>query len=466
MEYQVDFLPAGLRIRAYTTHKDENIVPIMFGAHLDTSDDAPNKGVEVLVHENYQGQDLRLQNEVLVSPRLKGFEKLDTYRGETIFTSNGTTLLGGDDKAGIAAIMTFLEYIQVNKEAHGEVDVFFTYDEETGLDGACLLNPETDTKAKYGFVFDNEDGQLGVDSFNAAGAYIDIQREQISERTGQVVKVKLNGHPTFPGHGKEKGMIDSYRNLPAVIEVLNEANATVTNISGGVGSIELEVLVHSAESLTTLAQITDSRFEISADHKGRKPVEFEVTSNEGTASYGYNLGKVVSLVSAIPYEMSAEQTDDRQGYVQPYNFTVAENGTITLMTLLRDFETDGLNAKKGLVTAAVPDIRIKDQYMNKAEVLKESPQLVDAVKEAMSTAGIKNVELAAVRGGDESGVYTLSVQTMIGKPEPGRRIPSVNIGIMGGGAHTVQEYQPLSAMVKAVYTALEINKMAVWKDLV
>ena len=144
MGYQVDFLAAGLRVRAKATK--EGIVPIMMGAHLDTSEEASSKDIEVIVHENYQGQNLVLKEGVVISPQDKGFEKLNEYKGDTLFTSNGKTLLGGDDKAGISGLMSFLRYLKDTGEDHGDIDVFFTYDEETGLEGACLIDPEKEFK--------------------------------------------------------------------------------------------------------------------------------------------------------------------------------------------------------------------------------------------------------------------------------------------------------------------------------
>ncbi len=153
MGYEVDFLKAGLRVRARATR--EGIVPLLLGAHLDTSCDAPNDNVEVLAHENYSGNvinlphiDRKTGNEATTVIDPAESEFLNDYIGDTIFTSNGSTLLGGDDKAGISAIMTFLKYLHKTGEDHGEIDAMFTYDEEIGLEGASLLDTTNETNAK------------------------------------------------------------------------------------------------------------------------------------------------------------------------------------------------------------------------------------------------------------------------------------------------------------------------------
>lgn len=172
------------------------------------------------------------------------------------------------------------------------------------------------------------------------------------------------------------------------------------------------------------------------------------------------MNRVAHLVEGIPYEMSAEQTEGKEGYVQPYAFKVVE-GKLVLRTLLRDFETAGLAAEKTLVQALAPYMEIKDEYLNMAEVLRESPRALQIVREAMITAGVPDIQETETRGGTEAAVYTLSIETMSGKPEPGRRIPTVNFGGLGEGFHTVREYQAKRALVDTVATLININRLVV-----
>ena len=100
-------------------------------AHVDTASDVEGNGVKPLVHENYDGSDLVLKNDVVIT--VKDNKDLLNYKGGTIITSDGTTLLGADDKAGVAEIMAAAEQLMVHPEMkHGEVELIFTTDEETG----------------------------------------------------------------------------------------------------------------------------------------------------------------------------------------------------------------------------------------------------------------------------------------------------------------------------------------------
>jgi tripeptide aminopeptidase len=108
-------------------------IPVIgFMAHLDTSEDAPGKGVKPVVHTDYDGKVIRLDSGLDLDP--KEFPELRHHRGTTIITSDGNTLLGADDKAGIAEIMTALEYLIQHPEVpHGGIEIIFTSDEETGF---------------------------------------------------------------------------------------------------------------------------------------------------------------------------------------------------------------------------------------------------------------------------------------------------------------------------------------------
>ncbi len=257
-------------------------------------------------------------------------------------------------------------------------------------------------------------------------------------------------------------MVDAYRTLLPVYSALEKAGAVVTNISGDIGGIKLEVIVDSEEDIAWISEITDNRFKDEA--RADNPVRFEVLEENAIASHAYNLEPIVRTVNTIPYEMSAEQTEGREGYVQPLSFKEL-GGKLQLRTLLRDFETQGLRAKEYLIKTMVPEAAIKQEYMNKADILAENPQLLAATKLAMERAEVPNIRLTEVRGGDESGAYTLSVETMTGQPEPGRRIPTINAGVFGENIHTQKEYQPLGGMVRAVKTMIEFNKMAVNGEL-
>lgn len=145
---------------------------IGFLAHLDTSPDAPGKDVKPQFHENYDGGKLVINEEL-------GFElnpeDLKAYIGNTIITSDGTTLLGADNKAGIAIIMEAVEYFVANPEVpHGDFCIAFTPDEEV-QGGAALFDIEG-FGADFAFTVDGEDvGEFNHETFNAAGATVTIK---------------------------------------------------------------------------------------------------------------------------------------------------------------------------------------------------------------------------------------------------------------------------------------------------
>lgn len=150
----------------------ESIAPLGFIAHMDTSDEASGLNVKPVLHENYDGGDIVLPGSgAVLSP--SAFPFMSTMKGETVITSDGTTLLGADDKAGVAEIMTAMETIVVEKLPHGELWVAFTPDEEIGEGTDCF-----DLKgfgAKYAYTVDGGDVNcLEYENFNAASAEVTV----------------------------------------------------------------------------------------------------------------------------------------------------------------------------------------------------------------------------------------------------------------------------------------------------
>src|SRR5690554_4062196 len=170
----------------------EHEVPtIGFVAHFDTSPDFSGTNVNPQIIENYDGGDIILNKEenIILSPDY--FEDLRLYKGQTLITTDGTTLLGADDKAGITEIITAMEYLINNPHIpHGTIKVGFTPDEEIGR-GAHKFNVEK-FGAKWAYTMDGSQvGELEFENFNAAGATVTIK--------GKIV---------HPGYAKDK-MVNS-----------------------------------------------------------------------------------------------------------------------------------------------------------------------------------------------------------------------------------------------------------------
>ena len=166
---------------------------IGFIAHMDTAPDASGKNVKARIVENYDGQDIVLNAEKNIVFEVAKYPEILDYKGQDIIVTDGTTLLGADDKAGLAEIVTACEYLIEHPEIeHGKIRVGFTPDEEIGQ-GADHFDVE-----KFGcdFAYTMDGGAVGeleYENFNAAGC-----------------KIKVHGVNVHPGYGYHK-MINSIR---------------------------------------------------------------------------------------------------------------------------------------------------------------------------------------------------------------------------------------------------------------
>lgn len=151
----------------------EDKTKLGFIAHLDTTEDLTGKDVNPQIIENYGGEDIRLGDSGKVI-KTKYFPHLKKFKGRTIITTDGTTLLGADDKAGIAEIMTAVEIIQKENIPHGKICIGFTPDEEIGR-GPHNFDVEK-FAADYAFTLDGElEGQIEYENFNASSATFEIK---------------------------------------------------------------------------------------------------------------------------------------------------------------------------------------------------------------------------------------------------------------------------------------------------
>ena len=164
----------------------ENLEAIGFIAHLDTAPDAKGEGVNPVIHENYSGEDIKLGDIVLSS---KMFPHLTTLKGKTLITTDGTTLLGADDKAGVAEIITVVERLITENIPHRKVCVAFTPDEEVGR-GADHFNVEK-FGVPYAYTVDgSEPGIIEYETFNGAAAKLTIKG--VSVHPGSAKNVMKN----------------------------------------------------------------------------------------------------------------------------------------------------------------------------------------------------------------------------------------------------------------------------------
>ena len=178
-------------------------VPVIcFCAHVDTAPDCSGTNVKPLLHKNYQGQDIVLPDDKTQVLRLSEYPYLKTQLGNDIITASGHTLLGSDDKAGVAEIMDLANFLMTNKNVkHGEIKILFTPDEEVGKGTA-----KVDLKklgADFGYTLDGgEAGSLEDETFSADG-----------------VQVVIHGVIAHPGYAKDK-MINAMKIAGEILAAL------------------------------------------------------------------------------------------------------------------------------------------------------------------------------------------------------------------------------------------------------
>lgn len=208
----------------------ESAPVICFCSHMDTSPDASGKDVKPLVHENYQGQDIVLPDDESIVIRMANHKGLDQCIGQTIITASGTTLLGADNKSGVAAIMHAVDTLMNNTDIpHGKLRILFTPDEEIGrgVNGVDMDKLAAD----FGYTIDGEDfGSLQDETFSADDACVEI--------TG------VSAHP-----GMAKGHLENAVKIAAdIISALPKGRLTPESTEGKQGFVHPYEMVAKAES--------------------------------------------------------------------------------------------------------------------------------------------------------------------------------------------------------------------------
>jgi tripeptide aminopeptidase len=202
---------------------------IGFLAHLDTSPDVTAKNVNPIVHENYNGKTLVLKQGKQINPNR--FPELKDHLHQTIITSDGTTLLGADDKAGVAEIMTALEFLTTHPEfKHGNIEIIFTPDEETGKGMSKF--PLKNLKSPVCFTIDGgEEGAIEVECFEAYS-----------------LKVSFNGQSIHLGEAREK-LVNAVELASLFVSMLpkNESPQATDKRFGYYAGVELHATIERAE---------------------------------------------------------------------------------------------------------------------------------------------------------------------------------------------------------------------------
>lgn len=240
---EVELDDLGYLYATLPSNTDKQVPTIGFIAHMDTSPDASGKNVKPRIVSNYDGGDIILSetSQIITSP--SKFPELLDHIGEDLIVTDGTTLLGADDKAGIAEIVQAMVYLQQHPEIkHGKIRIAFNPDEEIGL-GAHHFDVEK-FGCDFAYTMDgSEIGEIEFENFNAA-----------------LAKICVNGCSVHPGYAKGK-MVNAGRIATEIVSMLptDETPETtegyegfyhLTNISGNCEKAQLSFIIrdHNKET--------------------------------------------------------------------------------------------------------------------------------------------------------------------------------------------------------------------------
>jgi tripeptide aminopeptidase len=247
-------------------------VPVIcFCSHVDTSPDCSGTNVNPVIHKKYDGKDIVLPANNSQVIRFSEHPALAAQVGNDIVTADGTTLLGADNKAGVAEIMDAVHYFMKHPEVkHGKIRILFTPDEEIGR-GADKVNIKK-LGADFGYTMDGETiGHLENETFSADG-----------------VSIRIKGFPTHPGFAKDK-MQHAIKIAAQIIDKLPKDKAPETTekmqpfihptaINGGLEEVELKFIIRAFDTATLLKQEEELR-QITVDvltHYDKCAYEFNV----------------------------------------------------------------------------------------------------------------------------------------------------------------------------------------------
>ena len=290
----------------------EGMPSIGFIAHMDTASDAPGENIKAKMI-NYDGGDITLNEEEGIVLRLSDYPYVEKLKGQRLIVTDGTTLLGADDKAGVAEIMSAAEKILNSDIKHGKICIGFTPDEEIGR-GADLFDVEG-FGAEYAYTLDGGDlGDIEYENFNAASAV-----------------VKVHGRAIHPGSAKDK-MINAARILCEFDSMLSP-NEIPEKTEGREGFHHLIDISGETEEAVSKYIIRDHSKEKFLDKKA----EFETVAASLNAKYGEG---TVELILRDSYYNMKEVLEDKMYVVERATAAMERMGMTVVSVPIRG-GTDG-----------------------------------------------------------------------------------------------------------------------------
>ncbi len=228
------------------SNTSKKVPTICFCSHMDTSPDCSGTNVKPVIHKKYDGKDIVLPNDNTQIIKFKEHPALADQIGNDIVTADGTTLLGADNKAGLAEIMDAAHYLMTHPEVkHGKIRLLFTPDEEIGR-GADRVNIKK-LNAEFGYTMDGETlGHVENETFSADG-----------------VSIKIKGFPTHPGFAKDK-MQHAIKIAAQIVNKIPVDKTPETTekkqpfmhpvaINGGLEEVEIKFIIRAFDTPTLLA---------------------------------------------------------------------------------------------------------------------------------------------------------------------------------------------------------------------
>lgn len=299
---------------------DKEVPVVGFISHMDTSPDCSGADIKPRIVRNYDGNDIVLSEGIVSSP--SKFPELKDHVGEDIIVTDGHTLLGADDKAGIAEIVQAMVYLMEHPEIkHGKVRVGFNPDEEIGM-GAHLFNVEK-FGCDFAYTMDgSEVGEIEFENFNAASA-----------------KIRINGVSVHPGYSKGK-MINAGRVATELVQMLPQ-NETPETTEGYEGFFHLTGIQGGCENASLSFIIRDHDRQIFEQRK-QKMTEVVAAVNE---KYGEG---VVELELKDQYYNMREKVEPKMFIIDIAKEAIDEAGMVPKIVAIRG-GTDGAQLSfKGL----------------------------------------------------------------------------------------------------------------------
>lgn len=254
------------------SNSSKNVPVLCFCSHVDTAPDCTGKNVNPVIHKNYNGGDIVLPADTTQVIKVSEHPELNNQIGNDVITTDGTTLLGADDKAGVAEIMDAAHYLMTHPEVkHGKVRILFTPDEEIGR-GADKANIKK-LGAHFGYTLDGGTvGTLENETFSADG-----------------VSLKIKGFSTHPGYAKDK-MQHAIKIAAQIInKIPREKTPEATEkkqpfihptaINGGLEEVEIKFIIRAFDTATLLSLEEELRMIVIdvLTHYDKSSYEFTVT---------------------------------------------------------------------------------------------------------------------------------------------------------------------------------------------